>query len=753
MKRIISVILTFALLIGVAPLAVFAGGGNDFPPVPCVNEGDPIRGEGDLTFNYTGDAVYIDFYSGSAGIYVFESTSDLDLQVYVYDSDGNLLARDDDSGEDRNFKCYCYVGFKTDVYLWVGGFGSSTGQVTVSATYSDVTGVELKHYPDKTTYLPTDSSPDLEGLVFEISYRNGDKATWIPYDGRWSTIDSPDGVACRAEFDNEIQAGYENGVTLSCYGYNFHYYISVRAYYFDEARVTRMPYRTEYIVGLEDRSFYPNGMLIQLYKNGSPVETVNFNNESEQHPFVQEFVTPEEYALGDNEVTVRFTNGVTAELTVTGIENPYTSIEMVKLPDKMLYDITPTGFFFTPDLTGGVLRINYKNGDHYDYEFDNSFENMILGHYYTYQFENWNLEVGANTVIIEFCGMTCRFDVTGVASNIKGIELIKLPDRRDFYVGETHPSIIGAKLRVDYVDNTYKVITFDKEERYVDGFYIDFWFDGPAVVGPNTATLWYGGYSATIDVTFHENNIKRVTVAHEPNKTEFGLHSVILPEDLDGLILNITYNDGSQESWVYSENNGRFKGADVFYSDSIERSGYNPIELDMAGHPATLYLLAKDFFVMSHKIIRNADANGSNANVTFYLEDGDSINATFPGVYEGDYASGYIGIAGFGNYSYSLYRNVVQDGVKGVHLYAFGLNNPIFIPMEEGGAMKGDMDGDGEITVADALKALRIAAKLVQPTEEDIALGDVDNDGEITVADALKILRVAAKLADASSLG
>ena len=67
--------------------------------------------------------------------------------------------------------------------------------------------------------------------------------------------------------------------------------------------------------------------------------------------------------------------------------------------------------------------------------------------------------------------------------------------------------------------------------------------------------------------------------------------------------------------------------------------------------------------------------------------------------------------------------------------------------------MKGDMDNDGEITVADALKALRIAAKLVQPTDEDVMIGDTDNDGEITVADALKILRVAAKLADASSLG
>ncbi|MBO4935101.1 MAG: metallophosphoesterase [Clostridia bacterium] len=65
---------------------------------------------------------------------------------------------------------------------------------------------------------------------------------------------------------------------------------------------------------------------------------------------------------------------------------------------------------------------------------------------------------------------------------------------------------------------------------------------------------------------------------------------------------------------------------------------------------------------------------------------------------------------------------------------------------------KGDMDGDGEITVADALKALRIAAKLVEPAAQDLDIGDVDGDGEITVADALKILRVAAKLATEESL-
>ena len=61
---------------------------------------------------------------------------------------------------------------------------------------------------------------------------------------------------------------------------------------------------------------------------------------------------------------------------------------------------------------------------------------------------------------------------------------------------------------------------------------------------------------------------------------------------------------------------------------------------------------------------------------------------------------------------------------------------------------KGDFDGDGQITVADALAALRIAAKLAEETPEMIAIGDTDGDGSITVADALAILRVAAKLAD-----
>ena len=58
---------------------------------------------------------------------------------------------------------------------------------------------------------------------------------------------------------------------------------------------------------------------------------------------------------------------------------------------------------------------------------------------------------------------------------------------------------------------------------------------------------------------------------------------------------------------------------------------------------------------------------------------------------------------------------------------------------------KGDVDGDGEVTVSDALSVLRVAAKLAEPTRG--ATFDFDGDGAVTVADALAILRVAAKLA------
>lgn len=62
---------------------------------------------------------------------------------------------------------------------------------------------------------------------------------------------------------------------------------------------------------------------------------------------------------------------------------------------------------------------------------------------------------------------------------------------------------------------------------------------------------------------------------------------------------------------------------------------------------------------------------------------------------------------------------------------------------------KGDLNGDGEVTIADALQALRYSVGLdnaADLTAEQIAVGDMNADGKITAVDALMILRMAVGL-------
>ena len=55
----------------------------------------------------------------------------------------------------------------------------------------------------------------------------------------------------------------------------------------------------------------------------------------------------------------------------------------------------------------------------------------------------------------------------------------------------------------------------------------------------------------------------------------------------------------------------------------------------------------------------------------------------------------------------------------------------------------GDVNGDGEATIADALLALRYVMELEELTEEQLAQADVDGDGEVTMIDCLLIQRYA----------
>lgn len=53
------------------------------------------------------------------------------------------------------------------------------------------------------------------------------------------------------------------------------------------------------------------------------------------------------------------------------------------------------------------------------------------------------------------------------------------------------------------------------------------------------------------------------------------------------------------------------------------------------------------------------------------------------------------------------------------------------------------MDGDGMLSIADALQIARVALELL---DGDISIADFNNDGVVTMADALLVMRAALQL-------
>ena len=70
----------------------------------------------------------------------------------------------------------------------------------------------------------------------------------------------------------------------------------------------------------------------------------------------------------------------------------------------------------------------------------------------------------------------------------------------------------------------------------------------------------------------------------------------------------------------------------------------------------------------------------------------------------------------------------------------------------EPNAIYGDLDGDEDITSADALSILRISAELEVISPEMFAIADVDADEDITSADALAVLRYSTGMEDEGSI-
>ncbi len=65
----------------------------------------------------------------------------------------------------------------------------------------------------------------------------------------------------------------------------------------------------------------------------------------------------------------------------------------------------------------------------------------------------------------------------------------------------------------------------------------------------------------------------------------------------------------------------------------------------------------------------------------------------------------------------------------------------------------GDANGDGKVTMADAVEVLKYAMKIVAPSDKQTFVSDVNGDGRITIADATNVQKYALKIPLAGDIG
>ena len=55
----------------------------------------------------------------------------------------------------------------------------------------------------------------------------------------------------------------------------------------------------------------------------------------------------------------------------------------------------------------------------------------------------------------------------------------------------------------------------------------------------------------------------------------------------------------------------------------------------------------------------------------------------------------------------------------------------------------GDVDGDGRVTIADAVAIMRHALDLTHIPEQSLPFADVNGDGTVNLSDAVTVMRMA----------
>ncbi|MBR5872518.1 MAG: bacterial Ig-like domain-containing protein, partial [Oscillospiraceae bacterium] len=195
-------------------------------------------------------------------------------------------------------------------------------------------------------------------------------------------------------------------------------------------------------------------------------------------------------------------------------------IEISKLPEKTNY-IRGEEL----DVFGGKILVIYNNGT--EEEIDITAE-MISG------FDN--TVIGESVLTVTYGGFTDEYSISIKEEQLVKVEMTAEPDKKEYLEFKDALDVMGGKLSLTYDNGSVKVIDITAE--MVSGF-------DNTVVGKQTLTISYEGYSFSYEIEVVAKTLIDIKVTTEPTKVEYLEAKDVL--DVTGGKLTLYFNNDTTE--------------------------------------------------------------------------------------------------------------------------------------------------------------------------------------------------------------
>ncbi|NMP36786.1 MAG: leucine-rich repeat protein [Clostridiales bacterium] len=566
---------------------------------------------------------------------------------------------------------------------------TTTFEVTVRQ--KELSGLEIKIQPDKTIYYIGEAI-DLTGIVVYANYTNGDAERIINDDGGMVM-----GVRLRG-FDSNIPGS--KTVEIIYREKTVTFQLTVKEKEAKRISITKAPDKLTY---LEGERLDTTGMEVTVYYDDGSQE------------LVYDYAVSEFNSVPAGQRLEVSYEGFKDYFVVTVIAKTLSGIKVTKAPEKVEYTEGEE-----LDIAGLEISGVYNNGT---VAVINDVPSVT----------GFNpLKVGKQTVTVSYGGFDSSFDVTVKARTLDRIEVISPPTKTEYILGETLD--LDGMIVIAYFDNGTTAVLAPESQYEIDTYKLNLGRNDISISfsygdssKSTTFTVWVMlGKSG--DYTYKVVNGNEVCLMKINKANAVG--NVTVPSQVDGMTVSELAA-------------GLYDGCDymtgVVIPDTVtkinEKAFANCDVLKSAQLPTGLEVVPSQCFYNCPKLGE--------------IEIPDTVSAiedhAFAGCTELTKVTIPASVVYIAPHAFRDCPNLTIWGVPGSAAAEYAAENGIpfrYLPPY----IKGDLDGNGLVTAADARLALRVATKLETIDADGFAAGDLNSDGIITAQEARTILRVATKL-------